>query len=460
MEGKPQGRIVSGQSVRLDEAASTILAAITADSARETEKILFDFLSENIDEVSEFVSLLYGKYILRPEHIMSALHRSIGMFPEEFELVDGEPLVPSLASESPPEVEGSMSIPEALDLVAALKDMQSPPDIRAVFKKMGRPDALVLWNRALGEKPLIPKYRMTRAFAHHLEDYTPQRLRLACAVEDMGTVLRRAYHGILPHKFHIEPGYAFKGPSYKQWRYWSVPFENTHYDIVSGPRHFAHSVQGRVLVFDRVGEPVKGVTSSFDTSADCVVEIDHSGEVIEWLHTADDPDMWMREREERAVNPTTIKDGDHLRALAQSLQEGEQMRLIDGDRAYFHSQHVGGFIMPRRVFEMPLLITATRLQKNREEDWVDLRIEALDGFDPVKVGIANVQRSRLPVVEAFHHLAHSWVDVDPPIIGQFHALNIEEGTLKGAYLVRIDTSLGFSDAMQYSDILERDHGPE
>ena len=446
--------------MRLDEAASTILAATTATSTRGKERILYEFLSEHVDEVGEFVSLLYGKYLLRPEHIMSALHRSIGMFPEEFELIDGEPLVPALASESPSEVEHSMSIPEALDLVAALKDMKDPPDIRAIFQKMGKTDALVLWNRALGETPLIPKYRLTRAFAHHLKTYTPQRLRLACAVEDMGTVLRRAYYNILSPEFHIEPGYAFKGPSYKQWRYWTVPFDKTHYDIVSGPRYFAHAVQGRTFVFDRMGETVKNLKPILDTSADCVVEVNRNGEVIEWLHTSDDPDMWMKHRDERAMNPTPIKDGDHLRALAQSLEEGEQMRLIDADRSYFHSQHVGGFIMPRRIFEMPLLITSTRLQKNREEDWVDLRIEALDGFDPVKVGIAHVQRSRLPTIQAFQHLAHVWVDVDPPIIGQFHALNIEDGQLRGAYLVRIDTSLGFSDALQYSDILERDHGPE
>ncbi len=147
-----------------------------------------------------------------------------------------------------------------------------------------------------------------------------------------------------------------------------------------------------------------------------------------------------------------------MRLLAQNLERGERLRLIDGNRPFFHSQHVGGFVMPRRVFELPLLITGARLQKN--EEWVELRIEALDGFDPSPVGIANVKKESLPTLPAFTHIPRVWTDISPPLIGQFHALRVEHGKLHGAYLVRMDTSLGFSDALQLSEILEREHGPE
>ena len=444
--------------MRLDEAATVILAAVQERAVHRKEDILYSFLAPRIDEIGEFLSLLYGKPLLKPEHIMSALHRSVGMFPEEFELVDNEALVPALASESPNESEESMTIPEALDVVQALADMKNPPDIRAVFKRMGRNDALVLWNRAMGEKPLIPRTRIIRTFGHRLENYSAERIRSACAVEELATVLRRAQRGNLPEKFSIEPGYCFKGPSYRQWQYWTKPFDDTYYEILTGNRYIAHITQGRPYVFDWSCSRVRGITPKIDMSVDCVVEIDQNGEVMTWLHTTDDPDLWQQPHKERSVSPQRVKDSDHMRLLAQNLEKGERLRLIDGSRPFFHSQHVGGFVMPRRVFELPLLITGARLQKN--EEWVELRIEALDGFDPSPVGIANVKKESLPTLPAFTHIPRVWTDISPPLIGQFHALRVEHGKLHGAYLVRMDTSLGFSDALQLSEILEREHGPE
>jgi len=439
----------------LDDAAILIAAVNTAEN-REQEKLLYDFLVENKGELEEFCSLLYGPAILKPEHIMSALHRGLGMFPEEFELIEGTPLVPALVSESPDECEDSMTIPEALSCVSELKTIEAAPDIRVIFAKMDKRSAEALWCRALGERPVLPRKRLLRAIAHGGGKYPPERLTSALAVENIAVVLERAIEGTLPDEFRIQPGHPFRAPSFAPWKYWSVPFLNTYYEIVSGPRRYAHQLDGKTFVYDSMGELVPNSPVEMAHGGDCVVLVDENGTVVEWLHSEANPDQWEMDYRGRAVTPQKVRDAAHLRALSQSLEDGEVLRLIDGDKPHIHGQHRGGFIQPKRIYEMPLLITQAREQKNGE--WIDLRIEALDGFDPIHVGYANVSRESLPnnsiLTEACRRKV--WTELEVPLVGLFHALRCRDHRLEGAYLVRIDTGLGMTDALQYGDIIERE----
>ena len=439
----------------LDDAAILVAAVNTADN-REKEKLLFDFLVENKGELEEFCSLLYGPAILKPEHIMSALHRGLGMFPEEFELIEGTPLVPSLVSESPDECETSMTIPEALSCVSELRVIETAPDIKAIFAKMDKRSAEALWCRALGERPVLPRKRLLRAVAHGGGKYPPERLTSALSVENIAVVLGRAIEETLSDEFRIQPGHPFRAPSFAPWKYWSVPFLKTYYEIVSGPRRYAHQYNGDIFTYDGMGEIIPNAPADISIGGDCVALVNEGGDVVEWLHTEDNPDQWEMEYEARSVKPRRIRDAAHLRALSQSLADGEVLRLIDGDKPHIHGQHRGGFIQPKRIYEMPLLITQAREQKNG--DWIDLRIEALDGFDPIHVGYANVKRENLPnsdiLMEACKRKV--WTELEIPLVGLFHALRCVGHRLEGAYLVRIDTGLGMSDALQYGDIIERE----
>jgi len=246
-----------GQAMRLDEAAILVAAVKTAHTT-EQEQLLYDFLLLNKDHIEEFCSLLYGPALIKPEHLMSAIHRSYGVFPEEFELVEGVPLVPSLASESPSECEVQLTIPEALSLVSSVRNQDV--DISTVIESMDRMSAELVWARALGDGPTLSRKRLLRAVAHGGGTYPPERLTQALAVEDMATVLRRAINEELPSEFRIQPGHPFKGPSFARWKYWSVPFENTYYEIVDCPRYYAHQVDERIFVYTTSGNMVKDVT--------------------------------------------------------------------------------------------------------------------------------------------------------------------------------------------------------
>jgi len=440
----------SGQAMRLDEAANAI-AAVNTDKGnpRAQERTLYDLLSAREGDLVEFCSLLYGPALVTPEQVMSALHRSYAIFPEEFELIEGAPLVPSLVSESPDECDVQLTIPEALNL---MKSIGSGVDIQTVISSMDKISANVLWRRALGETPAIPRKRLLRAVAHGGGKYNPERLTSALAVEPLEEVLLKAFKGELSQNFAIEPGHPFKAPSFSAWRYWSPPFKNTHYEKVSGPRYYAHKVQGEVFLYNSQGEMMERDPPQITYDGDCVALVSEQGDVLEWLHTDEEPELWKSEHADRAVAPKRVKDGQHLRQLCESLQEGEVLRLIDADRPHIHNQHKGGFILPRRVYELPLLITEGKVKSDGV--WVSLKIEAMDGFDPIPVGYANIKRNYIPdnpiLKEATGKFV--WSKLEPPLVGSFHALRVRKGKLEGANLVALETSKGMNDVMQYGDL--------
>tara|TARA_R100000152_G_scaffold20691_1_gene15300 strand:- start:2933 stop:4267 length:1335 start_codon:yes stop_codon:yes gene_type:complete len=441
--------------MRLDEAANAIAAVKTAEgNPREQEKILHEFLCSNRESLDEFCALLYGPALLKPEQVMRAIHHDYGIFPEEFESLEGEPLIPTLVSESPSECDVSVTIPEALDSMASLKEGVS---IKTVMGRMDAISADALWRRALGDAPALPRKRLMRAIAHGT-GYSPERLTSALAVEPMETVLSKALEGSLSDNFAIEPGHPFKAPSFAAWRYWSVPFEDTYYEKSNGARYYAHKVQGETFLYDSQGELVKG-EAHITYDGDCVALVDKEGAVLEWLHTDDEPDIWCGAYSDRAVAPKKVKDGQHLRQLCESLEEGEVLRLLDGARPHIHSQHKGGFILPRRVYELPLLITAGKVKS--DGIWVSLKLAAMDGFDPIHVGHANIKRTDVPQNPILKDATSKfvWTDLETPLVGSFHALRARKGKLEGAYLVSLTTEKGMSDVMQYGDLWSIDgHG--
>ncbi len=135
------------------------------------------------------------------------------------------------------------------------------------------------------------------------------------------------------------------------------------------------------------------------------------------------------------------------------------LRLLDGTRPHIHSQHKGGFILPRRVYELPLLITAGKVKS--DGIWVSLKLAAMDGFDPIHVGHANIKRTDVPQNPILKDATSKfvWTDLETPLVGSFHALRARKGKLEGAYLVSLTTEKGMSDVMQYGDLWSIDgHG--
>jgi len=434
--------------MRFEDLASVVATAQTEPKNASHLTVLF---KQHADSAHEIITICCTtpRSSIKPHHVIKMLAKSYGLFPEEYEsLMDEHEMPRLLASESPQEVDESITLRQVIEFKEMILRGEINADI--LFNSMSQLSAMLFWGYAFGRNALGFRRIMqavasiTKYDTNHL-----QRMRSIMAASD---VIERALNETLPEQFTIEPSYPFKAPHYSRWNRWSLPFKETHYDVVKGKRYYAHRRGGSVFCFDSSAQRVR-VNPTLPYHDDCVCEIDEDGNIIEWLHRQDEPNLWREKRNVRALKPQVVKDRAHFRAIVQSLDEGEVLRLIDGERAYFHSGAVGGFIVPRRTFDIPLLI----LGGFRDGEGIRIKIAALDGFDPFPVGYAFVKADDIPDRLARLYDAQGMMDIDEGLVGIFHTLGYEHETktLRAPYLTRIDTTLGQSDAMQIGDLMER-----
>ena len=434
--------------MKFEELANYVLVSQT----EKDTKILADLFSENYDSAHDITMICCRPLSsIKPHHVVRMLAQSYGLFPEEYEqLMDEHEMPALLASESPPTVEKSLTLREVIELKEII---YTGGDVNAdiLFNSMSQLSAMVFWGYAFGKNCLSHK-RIMQAVAS-ITKYDTNHLQRMRTIMPTGEIIQRALKETLPNEYTIEPAYPFKAPHYSRWNRWSLPFKQTHYEIVRGKGYYAHRRGDAVFCFDSAARRVNRSPAFNDTNFDFVCEMDEAGNIVEWLYTDNEPTLWKKHRSKRVDKPKEVKDRAHLRALVQSLDDGEMLRLIDAERAYFHSGAVGGFIVPRRTFDLPLLI----LGGYRDGEGIRVKIAALDGFDTFPVGYAFVKADDIPERLARLYDAQSMIDIDEGLIGIFHALSYDHDTktLRAPYLTRIDTTLGQSDAIQIGDLMER-----
>ena len=435
--------------MKLEALAESVYASQTEPN-RHTQ-ILSQLFKENEADSHDIIELCCAspRSSIKPFQVVNMLAESYGLFPEEYESLMDESEMPALlASESPKEVSKSITVREAIELKEMIMRGEVNADI--VFKSMSKLAAMLFWGFCFGKTALNYR-RIMRAIAS-ITHYDTHHLQTMRTTMPAGEVIQRALKGTLPTEFAIEPSYPFKAPTYSRWNKWSLPFKETHYIIVKGQHYYAHRRSGRLYSFDRHGSRIVRAPLIV-AEEDCVCEVDENGVVIETLYLQSEPNLWRENRHKRASKPEKVEDRAHLRALVQSLEEGEVLRLVDAERPYFHSGAVGGFIVPRRTFDIPLLI----LGGYREGEGIRIKIAALDGFEPFPVGYAYVKADEIPDRLARLYDAQGMMEIDEGLIGIFHSLGYEEESkkMRAPYLARIDTTLGHSDAIQVGDLMEK-----
>lgn len=435
--------------MKFEDLASVVSAAQTEPKNTSHLTILFKRYADSAHDIIT-ICCANPRTSVKAHHIIKMLAKSYGLFPEEYnELMDEHEMPMLLASESPQEVDNSLTLRQVIELKEMITQGEVNADI--VFNSMSQLSAMLFWGFAFGRNALTYK-RIMQAVAS-ITKYDTNHLQRMRTIMPTGEIIQRALNETLPHEYTIEPSYPFKAPHYSRWNKWSLPFTNTHYEIIRGSRYYAHRRGDAVFCFDSTARRVSRNPHFNDTNFDFVCEMDESDNIVEWLHTTHEPNLWKEDRDRRATKPKRIEDRAHLRAIVQSLKEGEVLRLIDAERPYFHSGNVGGFIVPRRTFDLPLLI----LGGYRDGEGIRIKIAALDGFDPFPIGYAFVKADDIPDRLARLYDAQGMMDIDEGLIGIFHALSYDHDTksLRAPYLTRIDTTLGQTDAIQIGDLMER-----
>ena len=434
--------------MKFEELASAVRAHQTEP---KHPKILSDLFTKHESDAHDIITLCCAspRSSIKSHHVVSMLAESYGLFPEEYESLMSEEEMPALlASESPTDVAESITLREAIEF----KDMILKGEMNAdiLFNSMSQLGAMLFWGfcfgrSALNKRPIMRAVALTTPYeTNHL-----QQMR---ALMPTGEVIQRAISNTLPTEYAIQPTYPFQAPNYSRWNKWSLPFKETHYEIIRGKNYFVHRRSRRLYSYDRQGLRIARAPL-IEGEDDCVCEMDEQGNIVEWLYREGEPNLWKDNRTARATNPKKVEDRAHLRALVQHLEDGETLRLLDGERPYYHSGAVGGFIVPRRTFDIPLLI----LGGFREGEGIRIKLAALDGFDPFPVGYAYVKADDIPDKLTRLYEAQGMMDIDEGMIGIVHSLGYDEESkkMRAPYLARIDTTLGQSDAMQIGDLMEK-----
>ena len=438
--------------MNLESLASCVAAIQTCVTKKEKYKLIGDLLNDNHSHLEDILKIICStpKDCVKSNHIVALVSKTYGMFPEEYDSLWEEKELPLiLADESPNEVESSLSLLEARQLKQSIIDGDSL-SAELLFNSMSIIAAKVFWGFCFGRT--LVNYKNIMSGASTKTNYSRDRLMKARVIMPAHEVILKAFKGELSDEFAIEPCYPFIAPKYSRWPYWSLPFKNTHYEIIKSQHCFVHRKNGRVFSYDKAAN-MHHASVEVAGDFDFVAEVDDTGNIVEWLYREDNPDIWKSNRIERCDNPRAVESKKHLRSLVESLDRYETLRLIDADRPYFHSGAVGGFIVPRRTFDLPLLILAGK----RDSGGVRMKIGALDGFEPYPIGYAYVDENSLPDSLVYMMESNVYRDCKEGTVGIFHALSFdkEKNILRAPYLIRLDTTLGMFDAIQIGDLMER-----
>ena len=439
--------------IHLEELASIVASVQTSNSKIEMHNLIGALLNDNPNQIEDILKLCCAtpKDSVKPNHIVALITNCYGMFPEEYESLGEEKELPLiLADESPDEVESSLSLTDARHFKSSIIQGETI-SLDVLFQSLSKISARLFWGFCFG-RTLI-NYRKVMAGVATRTSYSVERLQQARIIMPPHEVITKALSSSLPTDFTIEPCYPFLAPRYSRWPYWSLPFKDTHYQIVGAEHYFVHRKNGRVFLFDRRGEKFQHKQPLIEGEDDCVCEFDNDGNMIEWLYKKGAPEIWKAPRSIRCPEPKIVESESHLRRLVESLDENETLRMVDADRPYFHSGAVGGFVVPRRTFDLPLVI----LGGKRDSAGIRIKIGALDGFDIYPIGYAFVKEENLPDILTPLFESNVFRECREGLIGIFHALsfNADTNKLRAPYLTKIDTTLGISDAIQIGDLMER-----
>lgn len=437
-------------------------------SLKEKYASVSDFIKQHDDWLEAMMLWFDNEPRISTSWFTARVPKHFGIHAEEWlELTKSTPIVPLIASESS-DTDSTWSIDDTYNVLSSMH-MMSLDNIVGV---LSRSESTLFWQVALGESPPMSRRHMIRAVAH-ATDYDTEQLRRASAYIPFIEVLEKAVSGDLPTDKKMKAGQHINPVArYSVWSKISLPFKKTFAEVLDRPRHFLHYTGTDAIVYTRAGELVQSWESTHTTSIleiECSDDYDPSTISITDVLLYDDDPIWkqtyshrkafMNEHYKGRVNTHGRQIGSVaiLRELLQGLEPHQMVRLI-GDTAYYDDDFIGGYILKQQALKMPLLITHV----SEQEQSIRLKLAALDGYTSVYVGevlcsqdVGNQIRGQAAIGPK---IQDKWVCVDDIgciIWATAVGVNMNGGNyhLDNPLLVGIDSSMGFSDTIQLTDML-------
>lgn len=456
----------------------------SAADFRESMRAVSDMVEQSAEDYEDIIDIFFPKYSRHPRqfisdsHIRESVCRELGISGLVWdEALAGQPIVPTLASESNEEP-SNLTVKQAMMLMHRLNETP----VLDVAKQLSQREAEAFWSRALGEAPPYPIDRFIQRCSH----LTGSRALSLKAVRRILDTMSPAEYLVKTLKDeseevkpldHIQPGQPFRGPVFKSWTQTTAP-SSSYLEVIKAQRRYLHVVEFpagtlRGTLYNQDKQPVGKIDKFFlPTQTVGVYEVEMSGNSIvsvsDVLSMGQDWEVYKRPYRERieVLSTATFKvpikvgrlleEGENLTNALIAINDNERLRLKDGGPLDIGGH--GGYVVMDGAYQIHLL--GLSVKKDAEYE-THLRLGVLDGFDPYQVlevklnaSVANHLRTRLAKNGVL--VGNHWMPIEEQaivLVGQVKDMNLSTMSMVGEVMY-VDDNLGFSDTSQLTDLIE------
>ena len=441
-------------------------------------------IDNTTEDVSQLVDILYPEYSKYPRQFVSFrelrgdICKKLSISPLVWdESLAGKPIVPLIALESAEYGGQGMTVKQALNLMARIKD----EGFFQIASKMNEREALVFWSRATDERPPMPMNRFLQIVSYAKEGGAQSLQSINVMMQTMtpAEIIQKIFSKTDDIEVRtMQPGQAFLGPVYRAWDKMITPAD-VYADVLSNSRRYLHITEFpkgtfKGILYNRhkqvMGKPTtlpfEGIEGVFEVEVDGL-QIHYLTDVLAVNDNWEIYKMDYKDRLDHLENMPSpnhpVKRGKFISAstdfthILETLEEGQRLRLLSTGPIKLGGD--GGWSILKDAFHLNLLVSAI---KRDEQFETVVRMSAMDGFETYEVGQANLS------VEAAQHMRHrlaqhsvlvgqDWIPVDEyamVVVAEMKEFSLDSLTIEKVEVSYLDDNLGYSDVSQLTDLIE------
>jgi len=450
---------------------------------RESVDIIRQAVRNAEEDLNQLIEIFYPEYSRYPRQFVSFRElrddvcKKLSISPLVWdEALAGKPMVPLLALESPEYGGNGLTIKQAMNLMARIKD----EGFLEIAGKLNEKEALLFWSRATGERPPMPMNRFIQLVSYIKEGFAQSLKSVNIMLQTMNPseIIQRIMATEKDLEIRtMQPGQPFVGPVYKAWDKLTTPAD-VYAEVITYPRQYLHITEFPKGTFKGVlynkHKQIMGKPMQLPyTKTEAILEVEVEGPIIksvtDVLAIGEDWNIYKLPYKDRVSQlqelhftvPTKtgmfIPVSTDFNHYLQSLEQGQRLRLTSAGPIELGG--TGGWTILKDAFHLHLLVTAI---KRNEEYQTQVRVSAMDGYETYEVGQLTLsqtiaQHSRQRLAQQGVLVGQDWIPVDEyalVIVVEMKEFSLNNLSLTDGEVKYLDDTLGYGNVSQLTDMIE------
>jgi hypothetical protein len=477
------------EAATISESLRTLYSKYMTDAEEKSKHfrkmldLIRQAVNNSIDDSSQLIDMYYPEYSRYPRQFISIREiredvcRKLSISPLVWdESLAGKPIVPLLALESPEYGGQGLTVKQAFNLMARIRD----EGFLQVASKMNEREALLFWGRATDERPPMPVNRFLQIVSYTTEKgaQSLQSINIMLQTMTPSEIIQRLYSEKEDMEVRtMQPGQAFLGSVYRAWDKLTTP-DDVYADVIEGDRRFLHITEFPVgtfkgVFYNRHKQMMGKSHEPIYTDSEAIFEVEVDGNQVKYVTDVyavdDDWNVYKENYKDRQDKLAKLrlavptKSGKFIPAstdfshLLETLEDNQRLRFVSTGAIKLGSN--GGWAILKDAFHINLLVTAVKRDREFE---THIRVSAMDGFETYEVGqiqltveVAQHMRQRLALQGVL--AGQDWLPVDEyamVVVVELAEFSLSDLSLEKVELKYLDDDLGYSDVTQLTDLIE------